>query len=331
METRWLEFPFPANWGIRLRFLDESAQPSGSIKHRYVRALFLHALASGWLTPDTPVVMATSGNAAAAGAYFANLIGVEFTTVLPAKTGADKVALIEHFGGRCRFAEPPSAIYAEARRLADQLGGWYLDHFVHVDRGDWHGANDLATELVNPCDPPRWVVLGAGTGASSASVGRYLRYRGLPGQLAVVDPEHSAYFPGWVMDTDAYATGMPSRIEGIGRPRIEPGFLRGAVDLVIPVPDAASIAAMRTFRERTGHLVGASTGTNLWGACQLAATMLLEGTGGTIHSVVADGGERYRHTCYDEGWVAERGLELAPRLMVLDHFLRTGTWPRSDA
>ena len=36
-----------------------------------------------------------------------------------------------------------------------------------------------------------------------------------------------------------------SRIEGIGRPRVEPSFLPGVVDQMVSVPDAASIAAAR--------------------------------------------------------------------------------------
>lgn len=65
---------------------------------------------------------------------------------------------------------------------------------------------------------------GVGTGATSRAIGRYLRAHGHATQLAVVDPQNSAYFPGWASNCGDYATGMPSMIEGIGRPRIEPAF-----------------------------------------------------------------------------------------------------------
>ena len=38
------------------------------------------------------------------------------------------------------------------------------------------------------------------------------------------------------------------------------------VDRMLGVPDAASVAAMRFLRERTGIRAGGSTGTNLYGA-----------------------------------------------------------------
>ncbi len=89
--------------------------------------------------------------------------------------------------------------------------------------------------------------------------------RGAGTRLAVVDREDSAYFPGWAADFPGYSTGMPTRIGGIGRPRMEPAFAPTVADLVIPVPDAASVAAMRYLRTVTGLMAGPSSGSCLWG------------------------------------------------------------------
>ena len=71
--------------------------------------------------------------------------------------------------------------------------------------------------------------------------------------------------------TPTSPTGRGSRIEGIGRPRVEPSFVPSVVDAMVSVPDAASIAAMRWCSRVTGRLVGGSTGTALWGALRLVA------------------------------------------------------------
>ena len=42
---------------------------------------------------------------------------------------------------------------------------------------------------------PAWIVVGAGTGGTSATIGRYIRYRRHATRLCVVDPEDSAFFP----------------------------------------------------------------------------------------------------------------------------------------
>ncbi|CAN5175787.1 hypothetical protein BH24ACT12_BH24ACT12_07490 [soil metagenome] len=180
---------------------------------------------------------------------------------MPARTSCEKVELIEFQGGRCHLVEDPGAIYAESARLARECGGHYMDQFTHAERAtDWRGNNNIAesifAQLALERHPvPRWVVMGAGTGGTSATIGRYVRYQRHTTQIAVVDPEGSAFYAGWA-NGDASRTGTGSRIEGIGRPRIEPSFVSTVIDTMIQVPDAASIAAMRWCSALTGRSVG---------------------------------------------------------------------------
>jgi cysteine synthase A len=141
----------------------------------------------------------------------------------------------------------------------------------------------------------------------------------------VVDPEGSAFFPGW-RDDDPSTTGRGSRIEGIGRPRVEPSFVPTIVDRMICVPDAASLAAMRHLARVTGRRAGGSTGTNLWGALGLVAEMRAAGRTGSVVTLLCDGGERYAHSYHDDAWVADQGLDLAPHTATLEHFTSTGEW-----
>ncbi|GGT24316.1 pyridoxal-phosphate dependent enzyme [Nonomuraea spiralis] len=136
-------------------------------------------------------------------------------------------------------------------------------------------------------------------------------------QFGRAAPHDSAYFPGWTLDVPDYATGMPSRIEGIGRPRVEPGFRPDLVDLVVPVPDAASVAAARHLREVTGLPVGGSSGTALWAALELVERMRARGESGTVVSLVGDAAERHLATYHDDAWAAGKGLDVAGRLTEL--------------
>ena len=43
-DTHLHVFPLPPEWGIDLYLKDESVHPTGSLKHRLARSLFLHAL-----------------------------------------------------------------------------------------------------------------------------------------------------------------------------------------------------------------------------------------------------------------------------------------------
>ena len=322
----------PAEWGVHVYLKDESVHPTGSLKHRLARSLFLYGLASGWIREGTTVVEASSGSTAVSEAYFARLLGLPFVAVMPRSTSPEKVALIEREGGRCHFVEHGPDVYDEAERLAAESGGHYLDQFTYAERAtDWRGNNNIAESILDqlaeePYPVPEWIVVGAGTGGTSATIGRYLRYRRLSTRLAVVDPENSAFLPGWATGAPDYATGMPSRIEGIGRPRMEPSFVSSVIDRMFPVPDAASIAAARHLRDRTGRWAGGSTGTNLWAVYQLVAEMLRTGRTGSVVTLICDGGERYRHSYYDDGWVAEQGMDLAPYTATLETFTGTGRW-----
>jgi len=330
-DTHLHAFPLPRQWGIDLYLKDESVHPTGSLKHRLARSLFLYGLCNGWITERTTVVDASSGSTAVSEAYFARFLGLPFVAVMPASTSPEKIALIEAEGGSCLLVDDPSTIVAEAQRLAAESEGHFLDQFTYAERAtDWRGNNNIAESIFSQMAleqhaVPAWIVLGAGTGGTSATVGRYARLMRYPTRLCVVDPEDSIFYSHWTGDPSTF-TGRPSRIEGIGRQRVEASFLPDIVDRMLQVPDAASIATMRLVRARTGRSVGGSTGTNVWGAFLLAAEMLSRGERGSIVTLICDGGDRYAGTYYSDAWVGEQGLELAPYAHALETFLAGGAF-----
>jgi cysteine synthase len=331
-DTHLHAFPLPAEWGIDVYLKDESVHPTGSLKHRLARSLFLYGLCNGWINEGTTIVEASSGSTAVSEAYFARFLGLPFVAVMPAATSPEKIALIEAQGGACHLVEDPRTMIAEAERLAAERDGHFLDQFKYAERAtDWRGNNNIAESIFSQMalerhPIPAWAVVGAGTGGTSATIGRYTRLMQYPTQLCVVDPEDSIFYSSWSGDPSSF-TGRPSRIEGIGRQRLEPSFLPDIVDRMIQVPDAASIATMRLVRARTGRSVGGSTGTNVWGALVLVAKMLSRGEQGSIVTLICDGGERYADTYYSDPWVADQGLELEPYAEALKTFLECGALP----
>jgi cysteine synthase len=329
-DTHLLVVPLPPQWGIDLYLKDESTHPTGSLKHRLARSLFLYALCNGWIREGRPVIEASSGSTAVSEAYFARMLGLPFIAVMPASTSKEKIALIEFYGGDCQLVDDPTRVVAESRRLAERSGGHFMDQFTYAERAtDWRGNNNIAESIYEQLSRerhpvPSWIVVGAGTGGTSATIGRYVRYRRLQTRLCVVDPEHSAFFDGWARHDPEHTTDRGSRIEGIGRPRVEPSFMPDLVDRMIRVPDAASIAAMRLLAEHTGYRAGGSTGTNLWGTFALVSEMLAAGVRGSAVSLLCDGGERYARTYYDDDWLEQQAIDLAPYQRALGDFLATG-------
>ena len=317
-DTHLVKLPLPGPVDLYLK--DESTHPTGSLKHRLARSLFLYALCNGWIGPTTTVIEASSGSTAVSEAYFARLIGVPFIAVMSRATSPAKIALIKREGGRCHLIDDPAGVYDVAAQLAHELNGHYLDQFTYAERAtDWRGNNNIAEATLGqmalePHPIPSWIVVGAGTGGTAATFGRYLRVQATPTRLCVVDPEGSAFLPSY---QGKEADGAGSRIEGIGRPRVEPSFVPSVVDRMLGVPDGGSVAAMRFLNHRLGISVGPSTGTNVFGALRIACEMCVDQESGSIVTLMCDSGARYTDTYDDDAWLKEQGININPYIPVV--------------
>jgi cysteine synthase A len=331
-DTHLLKVDLPCFAPHTLYLKDESTHPTGSLKHRLARSLFLYGLANGLIKQGTPIIEASSGSTAISEAYFARLLGLEFIAVIPSTTAQEKIEKIEFYGGKCHKVAP-AEIYDAAQRLASELRGHYMDQFTYAERAtDWRGNNNIAESLFqqmakedNPI--PAWVVVSAGTGGTSATLGRYIRYRPelfSKTKLCVVDPENSVFYD-FYQDRDAARTSsVGSRIEGIGRPRVEPSFLPSIIDHMYQIPDAASIATIWWLESILDRKCGGSTGTNVYGAIRIMSELCDASTPASIVSILCDPGERYLDTYFNSDWLEEQGIDIAPYLGQLRNFQESG-------
>ncbi len=332
-DTHLLKISLPCFAPHTLYLKDESTHPTGSLKHRLARSLFLYGLANGRILKDTPIVEASSGSTAISEAYFARLLGLRFIAVIPHSTAQEKVDKIEFYGGECHRVEPDD-LYDSAQQLANELNGHYMDQFTYAERAtDWRGNNNIAESLFqqmskeeNPI--PDWVVVSAGTGGTSATLGRYIRYRPElyeKTQLCVVDPENSVFLDYYRTGDSSLRAARPSRIEGIGRPRVEPSFLPSVVDRMMRIPDAASIATIWWLESILDRKCGGSTGTNVYGALQLLNEHRQQSRSMSVVSILCDPGERYLDSYYNRDWLKAQSIDIEPYLRQIADFERTGT------
>ena len=311
-DTHLIRLPHAEFPDVDIYFKDESTHPTGSLKHRLARSLFLYALCNGWIHQDTPVVEASSGSTAISEAYFAQLLGLRFIAVVPEGTAPAKLAEIKRLGGEVHAAQD-SDVYATAQSLAQSINGHYMDQFTYAERAtDWRGNNNIAESIfaqmaLERHATPRWIVVGAGTGGTSATIGRYIRYRRASccqTQLCVVDPEGSVFAESHRSGRRDLVSASSGQIEGIGRPRVEPSFIPEVIDRMIGVVDAESFKATRVLSNMLGRRVGPSTGTNYVGVLALAQEMAAKCETGSIVSLICDIGERYADTVFDDSWFA---------------------------
>ena len=332
-DTHLIPVALPGFPGVLLYLKDESSHPTGSLKHRLARSLFLNARCNGWLNEGSTIVEASSGSTAISEAYFARLLELPFVAVMPSGTSVQKIAAIEFHGGRCHLVDRAGAIHAESERLAREHGGHFMDQFTHAERAtDWRANNNIAESIysqmrreTHPC--PAWIVASAGTGGTLATIGRYVHYCRHETRVCGVDAERSVFFDHYVGGDASLAIEQGSRIEGIGRPRVEASFVPGVLDAMVKVPDVWSLAAMHSLSVRLGRRVGGSTGTNLVAALACARSMVARGESGAIVTLLCDAGERYRHTYFDDAWLAAQGLECGAESDAIDALIERGEWP----
>ncbi|MDH5896660.1 PLP-dependent cysteine synthase family protein [Vibrio splendidus] len=329
-DTHLIKLELPSIEGIDVYLKDESTHPTGSLKHRLARSLFLYAICNGWVGPETTIIESSSGSTAVSEAYFARLLGLPFIAVMPKCTAKKKIEQIEFYGGQAHLVDRSDEIYDESRRLAEELNGHYMDQFTYAERAtDWRGNNNIANSIFNQMQMedhpvPAWVVMSPGTGGTSATIGRFIRYQQHETKLCVVDPENSVFHEYFQTGNVNVKGSTFSKIEGIGRPRAEPSFIPGVVDEMRKIPDAASIATTHWLSDILGRKVGASTGTNMYGVLQLASEMKARGETGSIVTLLCDSGERYLDTYFNDEWVNLNIGDLQPYAAKLEAFSQTG-------
>lgn len=325
-DTHLIRLDLKSHPDVLIYLKDESTHPTGSLKHRLARSLFLYALCNGHITENTPIIESSSGSTAVSEAYFAKLLGLDFIAVVPKSTAQEKIKQIEFYGGRCHLVEQTDQIYSESQRLADELNGHYMDQFTYAERAtDWRGNNNIAESIFKqmqdePYPIPSWIVMSPGTGGTSATLGRYLRFQKYDTNLLVVDPEHSVFYDYFQTRDNSITLNRGSRIEGIGRPRVEPSFIAGVVDEMQKVPDAASIATMHWLSKKLGKRVGPSSGTNMFGVLNKVFEMQQQGQSGAIVTLLCDSGERYLNTYHNQDWVTDNIGDYSQYNVFLEQF-----------
>jgi len=328
-DTHLISLELPPLHNIQFYLKDESTHPTGSLKHRLARSLFLYGLCNGKINKGTTIIEASSGSTAVSEAYFSRLLGLPFIAVIPESTSQEKIDQITFYGGRCRLV-PSKAIYSEAQKLEKELNGHYMDQFTHAERAtDWRGNNNIADSIFQQMTLerfplPAWVVVSAGTGGTSATIGRYIRYMQYNTQLCVADPENSVFYDYYKTGNQDLNADKTSNIEGIGRPRVEPSFIPSVIDRMIKVPDAAAIATVHFLEGLLNRKCGGSTGTNVYAAFQIISEMNKKGSQGSLVSMICDSGERYIDSYYNNDWIQSKGFDIEPYTKQLETFISTG-------
>jgi cystathionine beta-synthase len=302
--TPLLRWPFRDTCPSRLLLKLERFNPTLSMKDRSAINMVRDAERRGLLKPGATIFESSSGNTATSLAMIAAARGYAFVAVVDDHCAEEKVRTIEALGGhvvriRSSASGLPSPDEREhvARELARTTpGGFWAGQVDNPANGA--GYATLAAELLEDIPDLDTLVGAVGTGGSLCGTARSLRARGVCVRVVGVEPEGSTYFSTRGHQYYQSGTGNPP---GASTPQ---NFERAQIDEDYQVSDAAAFTTCRFLARRLGLLLGGSAGGVVLTAVQYAADHQEE----TVAVIVADAGEKYVSTVFDDEWLREREL-----------------------
>jgi len=267
----------------------EGFNPGGSVKDRPALAMMRHGIATGALREGKTVLDSTSGNTGIALAMIGAAMGYPVTLVMPENVSKERKCIIEAFGASiiyssglegsdgairlCRrvLQENPERYFKPDQYFNEQNPG---AHYATTGPEIWAASEGRVTHFV----------AGIGTGGTVMGTGRYLKERNPSLQVIAAEPEDALH-----------------GLEGLKHmaSSIVPGvYHEEELDRKIPVPTDESYDLAYELAERSGLVVGQSSGAALFASIQVAREL----DAGVVAMIFPDFGDRYISTNLWMGW-----------------------------
>ncbi|TCU30826.1 cystathionine beta-synthase [Rhizobium azibense] len=291
----------------RLVLKIEKNNPGGSMKDRMARSMVVAALQDGRLAPGGTIVESSSGNTGIGLALAAVEFGLNFIAVVDHHAAPDKIRMMRAIGADIRyvegdFREDEVAVVAR-QRLAAQLGT-QLPGAMFMNQSDNpanpEGYAGYVDELMEQLPDGIDAFVGCvGTGGSMTGISQRLKKRFPTIRTIAVEPAGSIVFG---------QPGHPYYQSGTGTPAgddVGKVLDYSCIDEGVQVTDAQAFETARYIARHKALLVGGSTGGAIYKALEFIASGKLQGT---VVTTVADGGEKYLGSVFDDDWMAKRDL-----------------------
>jgi cysteine synthase len=266
----------------------EQFNPGGSVKDRIALAMIEAAERAGEIKPgESVIVEPTSGNTGIGLALVCAVKGYRLVLTMPESMSLERRSLLKAYGAEL-ILTPAERTMEGAVARAEELCRKNKNHFMpqqfnNPANPDVHRrttARELIAQLgERGCDA---FVAGVGTGGTITGVGEIFRDKYPGAKIIAVEPATSAVLSGGPVG--------PHKIQGIGAGFVPTILNRKVIHEVRKVTDRDAYETKVKLAKEEGLLVGISSGSNAFVACQVAKEL---GRGKRVVTVMCDTGERY--------------------------------------
>lgn len=283
--------------------------PAGSVKDRIGYAMITAAEKDGRVKPGGTLIEATAGNTGLGLCIAAAVLGYKVVCVTPDKMSQEKINLMRAYGARVVVTptvakDHPEYYTTVAKKLAEQTpNSCYIGQFQNAANPKAH-YDSTGPELWDQTNGKiSAFVSSAGTGGTTAGVGRFLKEKNPNVKMVLGDPEGSIY-AHWVKNRNLDNPTGPYKVEGIGNDYLPGSSDFSVVDVAYTVSDRESFNAARRLARTEGLFCGGSTGTNLVAAQRYIAEAR-PNDDQVVVVFLCDTGERYLSKVFNDDWMRE--------------------------
>ncbi|RCW77022.1 cysteine synthase family protein [Saliterribacillus persicus] len=285
----------------------ERFNPGGSIKDRPALYIIQEAERKGLLKPGGTIIESSSGNFGISLAMIGAARGYRVIILADPKTTSANISVLKAFGAEVIIVteKDDSGSYhktriTQANKLAQEIPNAYRpDQCFNLLNRETHYKN-TAQEIMHACSDKIAVFITAvSTGGQLGGISKYLKTFAPHVHIIGVDAEGSTIFGG---EAKSY------KIPGVGLSWTPLNLDVNYVDRIFKVKDEHAFIAARSIARHEGILIGPSSGACVMVALKVAQEL---GPDKQVVCMVADGGDRYLSTLFNDEWMKKQHFSLS--------------------
>ncbi len=290
----------------------EFMNPGGSVKDRAALYMIKDAEKRGLLKPGGILVEATGGNTGIGVALVGNALGYKSIIVMPDTQAQEKKDTVRACGAVLKevpavpYKDPNNYVHV-AKRLADEVGGYFCNQFDNVANRDGH-IQSTGPEIWDALDGKVDAFTTAvGTGGTLAGISIALKERSKDVLTVAADPGGSVIH-NFIKKGELTSEGG-SITEGIGQGRVTLNLKDAPIDDSERILDPEALETIYNLVLHDGLVMGGSTGINVAAAIRIGKKL---NPGANVVTILCDHGSRYQSKIYNPEFLRSKGLPIPP-------------------
>ncbi len=286
----------------------EGFNPIGSIKDRVAFHMIEEAIAQGLISSETVIIESTSGNFGLGLTFACGFFGLKFIAVVDPKISPINLKLLKLRGAQIEMVEKPDGTGNFLARRIERVqelreenpNSFWPCQYQSAENPNAHFSS-TAEEIVQQLDghPLDYFLAAVSTTGTITGVSRRLKEVYPKLEVIGVDEVGSSLFGG--KPGNRFLNGMGA---GFPLPALAvKAHQEKVADQIIRVTAQEAIQGCYDLLESEGIMAGGSGGAVIAALQKFLPNIP---TGSNVLIILADRGERYLDTFYNEEWVAKK-------------------------